>query len=60
MCVFHIFSGESQKMKRRDKAKKVFGVIVVPLILNSLTRRFKAEGKGKLWENKRVVNYYES
>ena len=43
-------------MKKGDKGKKVLGVILVLLILNGFSRRFK----GELGENKRVVNYYES
>ena len=38
---YSLFSGESQKMKKGDKGMKIFGVIVVPLILNGLSRRFK-------------------
>ena len=44
---YSLFSGESQKMKKGDNGKKVLDVIVVPLILNSLSRRFKGESKGK-------------
>jgi hypothetical protein len=43
--------GEYQKMKKGDKGKKVLDVIVVPLILNSISRRFKRESKRKLGEN---------
>jgi hypothetical protein len=49
-----IYRGESQ-MRKSDEAKKIFGLILVPLIRSDLSRRFK----GKLGENKKVVNYYE-
>jgi len=43
-------------MIKSDKGKNVFGAILVPLIRSELSRRFK----GKLGENKKVVNYYDS
>ena len=40
-------------MRKGDKGMKVFGVFVVPLILNSFSRRFKGKSKGELGGIKR-------